>query len=294
MDAVRAHAADGGPGARRLQRFPDPVRSRASSRRADAQCAACALSAATCISGSSAPIRRSPAATTPGQVIRVPVAHGDGNYRRRRDHHAPRGRGPRRLPLRARPTARSTRPGTPTARPTPSPASSTSSGNVLGMMPHPENLIEEAHGGTDGRGLFAGLVEALARGLGGVNAMTRLRLRRRRPGSGLRPRRSMPSTACFGFGWWIVRFHRQWPPTLPVQLGRRPGLAAGLPSSWPIVVHRPPLRRRRALVTASSAARPAAAVNVYGPLLPATAWPAARCAAMTGEIPRARARIDAA
>lgn len=30
--------------------------------------------------------------------------------------------------------------------------------NVLGMMPHPENLIEPAHGGTDGRGLFAGLL----------------------------------------------------------------------------------------------------------------------------------------
>jgi phosphoribosylformylglycinamidine synthase subunit PurQ / glutaminase len=28
-------------------------------------------------------------------------------------------------------------------------------GNVLGLMPHPENLIEAAHGGTDGRGLFA-------------------------------------------------------------------------------------------------------------------------------------------
>lgn len=31
--------------------------------------------------------------------------------------------------------------------------------NVLGMMPHPENLIENAHGGTDGRGLFAGLLD---------------------------------------------------------------------------------------------------------------------------------------
>jgi len=27
-------------------------------------------------------------------------------------------------------------------------------GNVLGLMPHPENLIEAAHGGSDGRGLF--------------------------------------------------------------------------------------------------------------------------------------------
>lgn len=30
-------------------------------------------------------------------------------------------------------------------------------GNVLGMMPHPENLIEAAHGGTDGRALFESL-----------------------------------------------------------------------------------------------------------------------------------------
>ncbi|HWA19701.1 MAG TPA: phosphoribosylformylglycinamidine synthase subunit PurQ [Devosia sp.] len=31
--------------------------------------------------------------------------------------------------------------------------------NVLGLMPHPENLIESAHGGIDGRGLFAGLLQ---------------------------------------------------------------------------------------------------------------------------------------
>ena len=36
-------------------------------------------------------------------------------------------------------------------------------GNVLGMMPHPENHVEAAIGCTDGRGLFAGLVEALKR-----------------------------------------------------------------------------------------------------------------------------------
>ncbi|ADO42239.1 phosphoribosylformylglycinamidine synthase subunit PurQ [Ketogulonicigenium vulgare] len=29
---------------------------------------------------------------------------------------------------------------------------------VLGMMPHPERAIEDLHGGTDGRALFAGLV----------------------------------------------------------------------------------------------------------------------------------------
>src|SRR3954471_11335014 len=32
--------------------------------------------------------------------------------------------------------------------------------NVLGMMPHPENLIDDLVGGTDGRGLFQSLVAA--------------------------------------------------------------------------------------------------------------------------------------
>ncbi|GGI69179.1 phosphoribosylformylglycinamidine synthase subunit PurQ [Polymorphobacter multimanifer] len=35
-------------------------------------------------------------------------------------------------------------------------------GNVLGLMPHPERVVEAAHGGTDGRRLFEGLVGALA------------------------------------------------------------------------------------------------------------------------------------
>ena len=35
-------------------------------------------------------------------------------------------------------------------------------GNVLGMMPHPERRFEPAHGGTDGRRLFEGLLEAVA------------------------------------------------------------------------------------------------------------------------------------
>lgn len=35
-------------------------------------------------------------------------------------------------------------------------------GNVLGMMPHPENLIEAAHGGTDGKGIFASALNVIA------------------------------------------------------------------------------------------------------------------------------------
>jgi phosphoribosylformylglycinamidine synthase len=35
------------------------------------------------------------------------------------------------------------------------------SGNVLGMMPHPERVVEDAHGRQDGRRMFEGLVAAL-------------------------------------------------------------------------------------------------------------------------------------
>ena len=35
-------------------------------------------------------------------------------------------------------------------------------GNVLGLMPHPERAMEAAHGGTDGRRLFEGLMTAIS------------------------------------------------------------------------------------------------------------------------------------
>ena len=35
-------------------------------------------------------------------------------------------------------------------------------GNVLGLMPHPERVVESAHGGTDGRRLFEGLLELVS------------------------------------------------------------------------------------------------------------------------------------
>lgn len=34
-------------------------------------------------------------------------------------------------------------------------------GNVLGMMPHPERMIERAHGGSDGRALFESVIKGL-------------------------------------------------------------------------------------------------------------------------------------
>ena len=94
-----------------------------------------------------------------GQVIRVPVAHGEGNY-------IADGQTIARLEGEGRVIFRYASPdgmidpnwnhngaihaiaGILGDR-----------GNVLGLMPHPENHVEAALGPTDGRGLFAGLVD---------------------------------------------------------------------------------------------------------------------------------------
>ncbi|WP_313600958.1 phosphoribosylformylglycinamidine synthase subunit PurQ [Rhizobium sp.] len=90
-----------------------------------------------------------------GQIIRCPVAHHEGNYfvdqetlKSMNDHGQVVFR-----------YAEGTNPngaiediaGVVNAR-----------GNVLGMMPHPENLIEAAHGGSDGRGIFASALDVIA------------------------------------------------------------------------------------------------------------------------------------
>ena len=37
-----------------------------------------------------------------------------------------------------------------------------STGRILGLMPHPEDATDPAHGGTDGIKMFAGIAEAMA------------------------------------------------------------------------------------------------------------------------------------
>ncbi len=84
---------------------------------------------------------------TDGQIIRCPVAHHDGNYFAD-DETLARLDGENRVVFRY---AEGTNPngairdiaGIVNAH-----------GNILGMMPHPENLIEPEHGGTDGRAIF--------------------------------------------------------------------------------------------------------------------------------------------
>ena len=97
-----------------------------------------------------------------GQVIRCPVAHHDGNYFADAETLA-RLRGEGRIVYRYCDAAGAV---TEAANPNGScdniAGIVNETGNVLGMMPHPENLIEPLQGGTDGRGVFESLMAAAA------------------------------------------------------------------------------------------------------------------------------------
>ena len=96
-----------------------------------------------------------------GQVIRVPVAHNDGNYyadEATLDRLEAEGR----IAFRY-----ATADGETTAEANPNGAARNIAGifnqakTVLGLMPHPEDATEPLHGSTDGRALFEGLARAL-------------------------------------------------------------------------------------------------------------------------------------
>ena len=87
-----------------------------------------------------------------GQVIRIPVAHHDGNYfadEATLDRLGGEGRVAFRYGEASNGSRRDIA------------GILNESGNVLGMMPHPERAIEDDHGGTDGRALFESAVKGL-------------------------------------------------------------------------------------------------------------------------------------
>ena len=97
-----------------------------------------------------------------GQIVRIPIAHHDGNYvadeatlKRLEDDG--------RIAFNY-----CTRDGEVSEGANPNGSARNIAGilnqdrNVLGMMPHPERLAEAALGGTDGRAMFDGLREALS------------------------------------------------------------------------------------------------------------------------------------
>ena len=90
-----------------------------------------------------------------GQVVRCPVAHHDGNYFADAETLA-------RIEGEGQVVFRYTKDTNPNGSINDIAGIVNAQGNVLGMMPHPENLIEPAHGGTDGRGIFASALEVIA------------------------------------------------------------------------------------------------------------------------------------
>jgi phosphoribosylformylglycinamidine synthase len=88
-----------------------------------------------------------------GEEIAFPVAHHDGNYQADEatlDRLEGQGRVAFRYLDRVNGSARNIA------------GILNDAGNVLGLMPHPERAIEPAHGGSDGRRLFEGLLETVA------------------------------------------------------------------------------------------------------------------------------------
>ena len=87
----------------------------------------------------------------PGEVIHLPVAHHDGNYFADSETLD-------RLEGEGRVAFRYDEPVNGSARDIAGILNK--AGNVLGMMPHPERVVEAAHGAIDGRRLFEALLAA--------------------------------------------------------------------------------------------------------------------------------------
>ena len=97
----------------------------------------------------------------PGQVIRVPIAHHDGNYFADADT-LKRLEDERRIAFRyCDGDGQATEAANPNGSQGNIAGILNEGGTVLGMMPHPERLADKALGGDDGRAMFDGLVEAL-------------------------------------------------------------------------------------------------------------------------------------
>lgn len=92
---------------------------------------------------------------TQGQIIRCPVAHHDGNYFADPQTLAA-------LEDNGQVAFRYAKGTNPNGSINDIAGITNAQGNVLGMMPHPENLIETAHGGDDGRALFMSALEVAA------------------------------------------------------------------------------------------------------------------------------------
>ncbi len=94
-----------------------------------------------------------------GQIIRMPVAHGDGRFTADADTLA-RLEGEGQVVFRyVTPSGDATESGNPNGSQRNIAGIVNAHGNVLGMMPHPERAMDMALGSTDGAALFASFLE---------------------------------------------------------------------------------------------------------------------------------------
>ena len=101
-----------------------------------------------------------------GQVLRIPISHGEGNYYADTDtldRLESRGQVAFRY---CTPDGEVTEGGNPNGSARNIAGITNERGNVLGMMPHPERCCEEIVGGTDGRVIFESII-ASARAMAG-------------------------------------------------------------------------------------------------------------------------------
>ena len=150
----RAFAADGGLGARDLQRLPDPLRGRAAARACCARTRRSRSSAATCrvrVERADTPFT---SRCAPAQQLTIPVKHGEGCWYADAallaELEASR---PDRPALRAGDNPNGVGRAT-------SPASATRTATCSGLMPHPEHAVDPLLGSGDGALLLASLVDA--------------------------------------------------------------------------------------------------------------------------------------
>jgi phosphoribosylformylglycinamidine synthase len=100
---------------------------------------------------------------TKGQILRIPIAHGEGSYEAD-EQTLDRLEGEGRIVFRYVDAA-----GEPTEGCNPNGSCNniagivSAAGNVLGMMPHPERAVEDLLGSSDGEALFTSLVSTLVR-----------------------------------------------------------------------------------------------------------------------------------
>ncbi|RZV50754.1 MAG: phosphoribosylformylglycinamidine synthase I, partial [Sphingomonadaceae bacterium] len=97
-----------------------------------------------------------------GQILRIPIAHGEGNYEADEETLSALEDSGRIVFRYVNRDGETTDDANPNGSWHNIAGITNEAGNVLGMMPHPERAMEDAHGNQDGRRLFEGLVETVA------------------------------------------------------------------------------------------------------------------------------------